>query len=934
MAEKSFPRNFANFKGLDNTTNQLLVGEGFALETLNCEMDFDGSLILRKGEKVRIGIGSAYPDTAGFGLIRHTRLDRTTGATIEGLLGVSSDTCSPTASSGIYELKIGSLVITSPNASGDTFEFYGDGSTYKAALKRNGVALTNFPFDCGTGLVGGASLKSYEMLKTAIEGNVGYSATITPRAVCTACTGGRSAPLVVAAGHTIRVGDTLDFGTGDQRTVTRVNGNDIYWTQKVNRTVTLGQVIGVSGLSAAGLPIMPATSIPLTLSIPIYYWGEVHLAAGLVATPFGYSIYRNQTGTILASGVNLNDATYVFASMSENVSGTKMGLLKYDGQGRIYRAGLLKPSMAAAAAAGGSLTASSTYKYVVTHEYKDKNGKIIESDPSDQVTMLTTASNLTGNLTLSLMTISAAPALSANGFNLCCAKVDGNQSGASTQTGLVVKSGAVTTFRAGDVVTFIDHVTGTVVERTLTAVSDALLVWASTTAVSVVDTEIISCNLTFNVYRTKASGQTFYLAASGIVDPTAASVAVVDTLADTGLGRVYTEPDLGREHQPPPVMFVGCDHQGLLVGARNSANPNSVFHSLPESPEYFPAAYNTFDVPSTVTGPISAIASDGASLLMVAKKNGRYAVAGDLDSYAYTIEEVTRYYQGVPSQSSITKVLNAIFAVSEQGMMLVSGGSATLEPGQLVYKDFAKNNEYSLANGDYVLGNNLLKLVMQRAVTFFDARNQQLWVYVPAESGRAGYGLTPSANSKLFVFDTVAKAWYDWGFNSNFYWPSKGITLFNGELHWAGYGIEESGSDDFTPLIARNSSDTDYDYSSGGQAIRADYRSAWDTGGEPNMEKVFTRIKLTRLADSLPAQTIRIQTYENWKTTTPKVDTVKTFAADQISVEAKLVHTKSEALQLRIRNCNASEVYTVNAPMRITAYEFTASTPMRKEDVK
>jgi hypothetical protein len=155
------------------------------------------------------------------------------------------------------------------------------------------------------------------------------------------------------------------------------------------------------------------------------------------------------------------------------------------------------------------------------------------------------------------------------------------------------------------------------------------------------------------------------------------TVSFYDNATDAAmlvLAPQYVEAPIGKEHDVPPDCSVVTQHQGGLVVARSFSNPNTVSFSTADGIEYFPLASNSFDVPSTQSGAITAIGSDTNDRLAVFKEKAYYDIVGDLDGGNFSINVKNEGDYGVTSQASLVRVKNVLVGLSRHGFIQVSDG--------------------------------------------------------------------------------------------------------------------------------------------------------------------------------------------------------------------------------------------------------------------
>jgi hypothetical protein len=309
----------------------------------------------------------------------------------------------------------------------------------------------------------------------------------------------------------------------------------------------------------------------------------------------------------------------------------------------------------------------------------DQAGNIVDSEASNEIE--DTSAALPSTLVYQTWENNDQNSSSPYGLNTAGCLINGSQSGAGTQTGLTVDNN---TLKAGDVAYIYDNTTLGIVTRTLTAASATSLTWASTTAINVSDNAPISNGFIQRLWRTKSGGTVFYLVLEYPNNCTASTQSLSENVLDDDLGAQFDEPEINREPQLPPKCWYVTTHQGLLVLAGDPGNPNTVYKSLSEEPEQFAQASSGFDVPASVTGPISAIYSDTDDRLAVFKNNAYYDIVGDIDTGSVSIRPVKEGDYGVSSQTSLSRVNGKLFGIGPLGVVSVLNGEASLEVGAAV----------------------------------------------------------------------------------------------------------------------------------------------------------------------------------------------------------------------------------------------------------
>lgn len=186
----------------------------------------------------------------------------------------------------------------------------------------------------------------------------------------------------------------------------------------------------------------------------------------------------------------------------------------------------------------------------------------------------------------------------------------------------------------------------------------------------------ISTGLTVVVVRTTNGGVDYYVLCEVPVNGYLGGVTFYDDVTDTVLeaGELYTEVEVGKEHDNPPPCTLVCEHNGGLVVARGPTTPNQVSVSTAEGLEYFPTASNSFDVPSTQSGFITAIASDANDRLAVFKDRAYYDVVGDVDLGNFSVNVRNEGDYGIASQASLVRLPIGLCGLSKNGFVVISDG--------------------------------------------------------------------------------------------------------------------------------------------------------------------------------------------------------------------------------------------------------------------
>lgn len=563
-------------------------------------------------------------------------------------------------------------------------------------------------------------------------------------------------------------------------------------------------ISGVDTVPAAFLPITLVSSMaaaPNTAVLTYCDWQEIN---STTSNPFSaYYAARGGDAFQHATFTNFQDCTFIATGYEY--------LHKYDGQ-TVYRAGLPQPGAAPSLANGGAGnvdTGSHTYLYI--YRQVDNVGNIAESRES------TTASiTLGGN---SIVNTTVTNIAAGSGFNTNCAIVNGLQAGVTTIT-----VDAAHTLKVGDTAYFYDGVSASYVEREITGVAATTITIAGAN-VNVADNAVISNNLRILIFRTKAGGVDYYQVAEIPNDSINATQVYADNTADANLGAQFFIPSRKHDVLSVKPSYV-TSHDGVLCCGGAFSEPNTVFFSYDEDPESFPTASNSFDLPSTVSGPITGLYSD-QEFLVVGKQTSLFVVSGGLNDNTFRVEKINEGVIGIASHSSIADIGGGIMFLSNRGWYGLQGGFNLVEIGEPINKIFFDSAASSATT-----------LRPSRSVGILDESSQRYLCFVPTETG-TGTATYANENSLTFVYDIVERQWFDFsGLNMG-----GGAAVYEGGLWW------QSKRDDPSltvtgNLFRRSSTARKEDYADHHLVIAARIEPQWEDGGEPGRLKAIHRVEL------------------------------------------------------------------------------------------
>ncbi len=731
MAGKIFKRGFsADFTGIDGQMAAIEPDAGAVNLATNYEMSVGNSLRGRVGSQssgaygffsifpyrytrtqdqydIRYQVAAGvYPNqTPGLSTTKTTA----DGASLEKLIGINKQlwvldtfTYTLTYVSGTYPF---------------TWYSYVNGSNINLNIKANGTSILDTSL--GDGIT--STVTIYSLLGT-IDALAQLAITRGTRGTCppfAIANGAQTSTAAVATvygatytwtvnntPHTFQVGDLISWinsstGLLQGGFVLSTTATTITYVGPVG-TVANGQILGYMGQYASNFPITTvATAASGNLSLVMPYWRYVPEGDGDFGHIYdsAYALWQSKaSGSFYAPPVAENQLGNIYIAASSQLSaGTSTwanNLIRCDGT-QVVRAGLPTPSLTAVLNGAGALTG--TYKYKMFMRSYDAQGNIWDGPVSPVVSFTAAAQSINVTLTTpgygtntGVMVRSCykhtteSPAAGASFYVDDSIAGVGNQ--AFIQPGDIVLLTDNTPQIAG---LFADVGLATVIgtlRKTVCTDYTAQVAGISPTISSIkvadssgytINTNTrISTGLTAVVLRTVAGGNQYYTLAEVPITGLLSATQLYDNVTDTTLTTKaqYIEVPIGKEHNPPPPCTLVCSHQGGLVVARGPLTPNTVGFSTTDGLEYFPTASNSFDVPSTQTGFVTAIASDTIDRLAVCKEKAYYDVAGDLDGGAFSVNVKNEGDYGITSQASLVRVNNALVGLSKNGWVTIQDG--------------------------------------------------------------------------------------------------------------------------------------------------------------------------------------------------------------------------------------------------------------------
>lgn len=724
MANKQFKKNFAEgFQGINGEQSNLTLDTGFVNRALNYEMAV--------GDSMRGRVGCQYSGSGFFGLfpytytrtqdeysLTYTSSALTTtktaadGSTINNLIGISDQ---------IWTLDTMTIPVTRVSGS-YPFTWYAtvSGTAIHFIIAANSVTILDVNL-----LDGISSATSIIALLASIDATTQLSCAYTTRGI--------GFPYAIVSGpQTTTSGGSVGYGTkytltttgaghnfspGDILTVWNNNGFSgpigVFVIAVTSTTITYvgpqltflgGETLGYMGQPATMFPIAPQVSaIAGTLNIQFPYWrlipeGDLTFRGGGTGSNYGKILASSYDQWGLASEVpgsffappvaeSCQGCLYIGSSgySPDGTTGYPNNIIKADGLTAV-RAGLPTEPQLQNTLPGGAGNLVGVYKYKAFFRRVDAQGNITEGVPSP-IKTVTAASEPVG-IKVSMLGYLYTDATGFQGRSCYKYTAESPSAGVAFQVDDNTGAPGLNAFiQPGDPICLLDNVApitglniGTL-HRTVCTEYDggftpSRIKVADSSGYTIPDNSPISTGLTAVVLRTTGGGNQYYYLFEIPVTGYADAATVQDNVGDTTLvtQAQYIEVEIGKEHNPPPPCSLVCQHQGGLVVARATSAPNSVSFSSADGVEYFPTASNTFDIPSTISGPITAIASDTTDRLAVFKDRGYYDAQGDLDGGSFTVNVKNEGDYGVVSQASLVRTNNTLLGLSKNGWVVVQDG--------------------------------------------------------------------------------------------------------------------------------------------------------------------------------------------------------------------------------------------------------------------
>lgn len=584
-------------------------------------------------------------------------------------------------------------------------------------------------------------------------------------------------------------------------------------------------ITGDGSVPAAFLNIIRAkdlvsAAISLTAKVPVTVNSTVTNPLSAYYAERGGDDFEN------VSAIQVQNVMYFGSGHSET--------MKYDGQ-TFYRAGLPTPASTFASALGGAGAVTGTnYVHRIQYIQEDAAGNLVEGNLASSAALNPVAQQFT----LTIPNVQAG-----TGFNTNCAKVNGNQLGVTTITVTVGH-----TIKVGDTAFFKDQLSGLNVTRSVTAVT-ATSITISGAAVDVNNTQPISNNLRIAIWRSVSSAITptlFYLVDEVPNDSFTATQSYTDNKTDAQLGEILINPVTDRS--PPPKGKYVAQWNGILGVAGNLENPDILYYSDVDGPEYFPNNTNQLLIESSEGDKIVGIAQSN-EVFLVLKERTMAVISGDIGTNQVRVEIKSRN-TGAASHASMADINGVMVWLSQQGPRSSAGGSNPRPLGSALDEPESTNIASRIDPEFETDGlDEIARLQLKRSIGFNDRVGQKYILFVPAESEQGGTKYA-NTNTRVFVYDYTRDAWLEW---SNFN-AFSGMALLGTEFYFQERRQSTFLGSVVSILYRRNDLNDAYDYADstecvGGSTDGWQYSSQWEALGEPAVLKKYLKLRLYGLEE-------------------------------------------------------------------------------------
>lgn len=348
--------------------------------------------------------------------------------------------------------------------------------------------------------------------------------------------------------------------------------------------------------------------------------------------------------------------------------------------------------------------------------------------------------------------------------------------------------------------------------------------------------------VTATILRTKAvengGGSVYFVVATGVA-------------LDTPFNDLTPDANLVDNFVLPPFELNAVTNAKYVEIFRNSLvltgfpnDPDKVLYEDIEFTEGFSES-NSFLTQSRQGGENSGIkATDNH--LFVFKEDSIHLVTGDLNTSQFQVDKISDEGIGCVSNASLVESLGRIWFMSKEGIYSIATDGIKEESGDL---EAIFEKEFTTED-------------LRRCVGFNNTLDDKLWFNISLDTfdqNNSNQNL-----NKTYCYNIKLKKWFIWD-TLDF---SGGISIKDRDIWMLGQFSYGGANTKAYTRISRTF--TELDYSDRSVPIRFEYKSNWETLGEPSVFKKFVRMKIYSIDNQrqlfeTPDFTIELETEHNYE---------------------------------------------------------------------
>ena len=337
-----------------------------------------------------------------------------------------------------------------------------------------------------------------------------------------------------------------------------------------------------------------------------------------------------------------------------------------------------------------------------------------------------------------------------------------------------------------------------------------------------------STNLKVNLWRTidyTGSVPGLFYQVESKANTVGTSLVFTDVTVDADLQDNLQFVDPIKEHGLPPLgKYLAVVGNQLIISGKVDQS-RTTFYSDIDSPEYFPAGDNAFDVNASVTG----IGNLG-NTLFVFKNTSISSVTGSLPDDNFAVDEASQEGIGCSAYHTIQEVGGTLWFLSPEGVYSISNEGLT-PLSESIKPKFITPNNYAF----------------KQAVAINWTKEDKYVLFIPTLSQATGNRISSDDDtSDIFVYDYFRKSWLKW----NMYNMMGGAAVLDNEL-WKMRRVTNPTANPDSQISKVLNEATEQDYADHENAITFTYATHWEALNDPSVWKKFLRIKVHSIDTSL-----------------------------------------------------------------------------------